>query len=134
MRLVALVQSPAGRLPDGGDHAQPDVALVADVAGRVGPRWQVGAGRVEQAVGPDGGGVMDASGQGVGHPRQGPGQRAGDLDVEAGPAVLAGAQLGVVPPVPAGQDAAVDDQGGGGGSRSSTVGTFASSARASRGV
>lgn len=115
-------------------RAQPGVGL-AGVAGRVAPRWQLVTGCVEQAGGPDGGGVVDASGQGVSRPGQGPGQRAGDLDTPAGPAVLAGStgprwwsslrsrQARTVPSM----TRVVA------GSRSSTVGTLASRAWAIQG-
>jgi hypothetical protein len=52
---------------------------------------------------------MTAAVDRVGDPREVSGQRAGDLDVEARRFVLAGVQLGVGGPRPAGQQGAVDD-------------------------
>ena len=48
----------------------------------------------------------------VRHPGQTSGQVAGDLEVEAGVVVFSGVQAGLVLPVPAGHEGAVDDDEG----------------------
>ena len=55
----------------GGDHSQPDVPLVTDMAWWC-PVWEVSGGYVEQAAAAQGLGVVRASVLGVGDPGQGP--------------------------------------------------------------
>ena len=65
---------------------------------------------VEQAGVPDGFRVVGGARGRVGHPDQPTVQVAGDLEVQAGAVVLARVQAGLVPPVPARHEGAVDDQ------------------------
>ncbi len=68
---------------------------------------------VEQAGVPDGFRVVGGARGRVGHPDQPTVQVAGDLEVQAGAVVLARVQAGLVPPVPARHEGAVDEQGPG---------------------
>ena len=69
--LVVRVKRQAWWFSLGGDHAQSDVSLVADMAWWY-PVGQVGGGYVEQAAAAQGLGVVRASVLGVGDPGQGP--------------------------------------------------------------
>lgn len=88
-------------------HSASEVALVRDELG--------GVSSVEEVVGVDCGHVMGAAWQRVGDPHDAPGQGGHDLDVDPGGVVLAGVQLGVVAPGPAGQEGPIDQMGGVGG-------------------
>ena len=69
--LVVRVEGQVRRFSFRGDHSQPDVPLVTDMAWWC-PVWEVGGGYVEQAAAAQGLGVVRASVLGVGDPGQGP--------------------------------------------------------------
>ena len=69
--LVVRVKGRARGFSLRGDHSQPDVPLVTDMAWWC-PVWEVGGGYVEQAAAAQGLGVVRASVLGVGDPGQGP--------------------------------------------------------------
>lgn len=69
--LVVRVEGQVRRFSFRGDHAQPDVPLVTDMAWWC-PVWEVGGGYVEQSAAAQGLGVVRASVLGVGDPGQGP--------------------------------------------------------------
>ena len=87
---------------DGSDHAEADVAFVADPVAGVDP--------VEDAREAQRGAVVAATIDGVGDPAQSTGQVADNLDVQAGRVVLAGVEFWMVVPAPAAGQGAIDDQ------------------------
>ncbi len=87
---------------DGSDHAEADVAFVADPV--------LGLDVVEDAREAQRGAVVAAAVDGVGDPAQSTGQVADDLDVQAGRVVFAGVEFWVVVPAPAADQGAIDNQ------------------------
>ena len=69
--LVVRVEGQVRRFSFRGDHSQPDVPLVTDMAWWC-PVWEVGGGYVEQAAAAQDLGVVRASVLGIGDPGQGP--------------------------------------------------------------
>ena len=87
---------------DGGDHAEVEVAFVADPV--------VGIDPVQDARAAQRRAVVAAALDGFGDPAQLTGQVADHWEVQAGRVVLAGVELRVVFPAPAADQGAIDDQ------------------------